>query len=76
MPHIFILRINKCKTNHVTTEVNVMTMANTKKETLELVQLSLEELGLVTGGRMIDRSRYMPKRATPDNKPPRPYFPT
>ncbi len=53
-----------------------MTMANTKKETLELVQLSLEELGLVTGGRMIDRSRYMPKRATPDDKPPRPYFPT
>ena len=51
-----------------------MTMANTKKETLELVQLSLEVLGLVTGGRMINK--YTPKRANTDDKPPKPYFPT
>ncbi len=50
-----------------------MTMANTKKETLELVQLSLEELGLVTGGVV-----WPPRGvlcASPDDKPPHPYFP-
>lgn len=47
-----------------------MTMANTKKETLELVQLSLEELGLVTGG-----LSYGALGVSPDDKPPHPYFP-
>ncbi len=49
-----------------------MTMANTKKETLELVQLSLEELGLVTGGTGCSFDYFC---ASPDDKPPHPYFP-
>ncbi len=50
-----------------------MTMANTKRDTLELVQLSLDELGLITGGKGLSCIGAL--CASPDDKPPHPYFP-
>ncbi len=50
-----------------------MTMVNIKKDHLEMVQLSLEELGMIAGGKT---SQYIGiVCASPDNKPDNPYFP-
>ena len=50
-----------------------MTMVNIKKDHLEMVQLSLEELGMIAGGKMIQyRGRL---NASTDDKPIKPYFP-
>ncbi len=53
-----------------------MTRKHNIQESLEMVQLSLDELGFVTGGKIINmKKRTGKKNVDWDEDPPQPYFP-
>lgn len=49
-----------------------MTKKNYSTSDFIMEQLSFEELGLITGGLL---EQFLHKSASPDNDPPKPYFP-